>query len=127
MQKYIANTLNLYIQSASRSPPGLASDHQKSVLCLSFSYQKYLKNKTECWPFLEHFSSHFSYLWGHFLSNFRPLGALWGRYGLIFGVRKWLGAPNMPQDCPKGRQHQNTVTFLETFWGPFFVFFLFFA
>ena len=64
----------------------------------------------------------FSHLWGYFLSNFRSLEALWGSYGLIFGVQKWLGAPNMPQDCPKRHHHVFGVTLLETFWDLFFDF-----
>ena len=67
----------------------------------------------------------FFHLRGHFLSNFRPLEALWGSYGLIFGVKKWLGAPNMPQDCPKRRHPRFAVTFLKTLWSIFFVCFVF--
>ena len=70
---------------------------------------------------------YFFHLQGRFLSNFRPLEALWGSYGLIFGVKKWLGAPNMPQDCPKRRHPGNKLTLLETCWVPFFTFFSFFA
>ena len=69
----------------------------------------------------------FFHLRGHFLSNFRLLEALWESYGLIFGVKKWLGAPNMPQDCPKRRHHLFEGTLLETFWVPFFTFFAFSA
>ena len=69
----------------------------------------------------------FFHLRGHFLSNFRPLEALWGSYGLIFEVKKWFGAPNVPQDCAKMRFPRFGVTFLETFWDHFLVFFAFFA
>ena len=63
---------------------------------------------------------YFFHLRGHFLSNFRLLESPWESYGLTFGVKKWLGAPNMPQDCPKRRHHVFGVTFLETFWDLFF-------
>ena len=55
----------------------------------------------------------FLHLRGHFLSNFRLLEALWESYGLIFVVKKWLGAPNMPQDCPKRRLPRNPLSFLD--------------
>ena len=73
------------------------------------------------------FVESFFYLWGNFLSNFLSLEALWGRYGLIFEVRRLLGAPNMPQDCAKMRFPRFGVTFLESFWDYFFVFFCIFA
>ena len=89
------------IQSASRSPPGLASDPQNSVLRLTFSYQKCLKNKTECWPFFGALFESCFYLRGNFLSIFRPLEALWGSYGLIFGVKNCFGHQTCPKIAPR--------------------------
>ena len=43
----------------------------------------------------------FFHLRGIFLSNFRPLEALWGSYGRIFGVKKWFGHQTCPKIAPR--------------------------
>ena len=69
----------------------------------------------------------FFHLRGNFLSNFRLLEALWESYGLIFVVKKWLGAPNMPQDCPKRRHHLFKGTLCGDILGTFFHMFCIFC
>ena len=80
----------VFIQSASRSPPGQISNSEGQC-------------KSPQWiHFQGHFWSHFLHFWDHYWSNFRLLGALWGRCGLIFSVKNGLGH----QKCPKSRQSE---------------------
>ena len=97
---------------------------QNSVLCFFFSPKVFKKQDAMLafWGAL--FEQFFLHLGSFFEYFFVPGGTL-GSNGFIFGVKKWLGAPNLPQDWPKRRFPRFGVTFLETFWGQFFVLLIF--
>ena len=115
------------IQSASRSPPGLARDPAKFCIAPHIFLPNMFKKQDGMLAFWGALFEYFFHLRVHFLSTFWSLEALWGSYGLISGIKKWLGAPNMPQDCPKRRHPGNKLTLLETCWAHFLIVFAFFC
>ena len=68
----------------------------------------------------------FFHLRGIFLSNFRPLEALWGSYGLIFGVKKWFGHQTCPKIAPRSVFPVSGSPFWRSF-GVIFSYFLYFS
>ena len=83
---YVFSEIQASIQSASHSPPGLASS--KFCTVPHIFLPKMFKKQDGMLAFFGALFEYFFHLRGRFLSNFRPLEAFWGSYGLIFVVKK---------------------------------------